>query len=1047
MLDGSGTRAVDADVAIRGDRIVAVGDLSGAEAGEVLDAEGLVVAPGFIDGHSHAAFGLTDSALSAARPQLAQGVTTVIVNPDGGGLADLGTQREAMLQDGLGVNVIQLVPYGAVRSAVMGEEDRAPTAAERKRLQARVEEGMQEGTVGLSTGLFYPPGAYTETEEIVEAARVASRHGGVYQSHVRDEGGYSVGVLAANRELIEIARRAQLPAIHTHIKAFGPREWGLSDELVGQIEDARSEGVPVFADLYPYRAAGGSVAGILIPRDALSGGAEALRKRIRDDSTVRSRVLSGIRESIELEGGPSRIQLRSVAPAPRLEGETLEEAAERRDTRPAPLALELFMEGGAGFVTFGMKEEDIETFLRQPWTMVASDGGLSGKGDELPHPRSYGTFARVIDTYVRERDVLDLSEAIRRMTGLYRDAYPISDRGLLEEGMKADVVVFDPERVRAPATYLEPRQLAEGMVHVLVNGRPAIRNGDFTDLRAGRVLQPTGGSGDGRSPEGRSESEAARVDSVFADFDDTRSPGCAVGVRREGETLLARGYGMANLEHGVPITPESVFRIGSVSKQFTAAAVLLLAGDGVLSLDDPVREWVPDLPEVYADVTVRQLVHHTSGVRDYLGLMTLAGIREDDYVDDRDVLEMLARQRSLNFEPNSEFLYSNSGYFLLGRVVEAASGRSLREFAADRLFGPLGMDHSHFHDRPDHLVPERATGYEPREQGGYRRAVTTLPIVGDGSVFTSLRDFFRWTENLDRPSIGEPGFGERMTRKGILSSGDTIDYAAGLRVDRYRGLRRVSHGGAFVGYRAGMIRFPEQDFAGVALCNRSDAEPMEKLERVAEIYLRSEMGPPEKADEADEDEASEESREAVPAPDSEQLRAYTGRYYSPELDAVYRISLSGDTLHLEVGNRLDGALEPTGEAGVFERSFLTLRFPPSPGERAASFEVDAGRVRGITFERVDTGEQTDVHLPVPGATARVATASPRRTLPRRRSTRAPVHGPPIPVIRGRTPRIFRPPSGRRCCLDRGPSRRLQPHSQFLLHPSVGRARDEGKLVG
>lgn len=952
VLDGTGAPPTAADVGIRGDSIAEVGDLSGAEAGEVLEAEGLVVAPGFIDGHSHAAFGLTDSALSAARPQLAQGVTTVIVNPDGGGLADLGTQREAMLQDGLGVNVIQLVPYGSVRSAVMGEEDRPPTAAERKELRARVAEGMEEGAIGLSTGLFYPPGAYTETEEIVEAARVASRHGGVYQSHVRDEGGYSVGVLAANRELIEVARRADLPVIHTHIKAFGPREWGLSDELVGQIEDARSEGLPVFADLYPYRAAGGSVAGILIPRGALSGGAEALRKRIRDDSTVRSRVLSGIRESIELEGGPSRIQLRSVASAPRLEGRTLEEAAKRRGTRPAPLALELFMEGGAGFVTFGMKEEDLETFLRQPWTMIASDGGLSGEGDELPHPRSYGTFPEVIDTYVREHDVLDLPEAIRRMTGLYREAYPISDRGLLEEGTKADVVVFDPERVRAPTTYLEPRQLAEGMVHVLVNGRPAIRDGSFTGARAGRVLQAAGESEEAPSASGAGASEAKRVDSVFAAFDDTRSPGCAVGARREGETLLARGYGMANLEHGVPITPESVFRIGSVSKQFTAAAVLLLAGDGVLSLDDSVREWVGELPDAYEGVTLRQLMHHTSGVRDYLTLMTLAGKRAEQYYDDQEVLDLLARQESLNFEPGNEFLYSNSGYFLLGKVVEAASGRSLRAFAADRIFGPLGMERSHFHDRPDHLVPARATGYEPRKGDGYRRDVTNLPMVGDGGVFTSVRDFFRWTENFAGSSIGGPQFGERMTRRGILSSGDTTDYAAGLRVDRYRGLRRTSHGGAFVGYRAGMVRFPEHEFSAVAVCNRSDAEPMEKLGRVAEIYLGPEMGPPE---EADEDRGSEESREAPPAPDLERLRAYTGRYYSSELDAVYRIALEGDTLRLEVGNRLDGKLGTPGQPGVFERPDLTLRFPANPGDRAAEFELAADRVRGIRFERVGDG--------------------------------------------------------------------------------------------
>jgi len=445
---------------------------------------------------------------------------------------------------------------------------------------------------------------------------------------------------------------------------------------------------------------------------------------------------------------------------------------------------------------------------------------------------------------------------------------------------------------------------------------------------------------------------AARVDSVFAAFDDTRSPGCAVGVRRKGETLLARGYGMANLEHGIPITAESVFRIGSVSKQFTAAAVLLLARDGALSLDDPVREWVPELPaEPYAGVTVRQLVHHTSGVRDYLTLMTLSGKRGEDYFDDTAVVEMLARQDALNFRPGTDHLYSNSGYFLLGKIVQAASGRSLRAFAEERIFGPLGMDHSHFHDRPDHLVPKRATGYDPQEEGGYRRSVTALPMVGDGGVYTSVRDFFRWSENLSDPSVGGEDFVDRMTRRGVLSSGDTIDYAAGLLVGRHRGLRRVSHGGAFVGYRAGMTRFPERSFSAVALCNRSDVAPWEKLEAVAEIYLGSEMTPP---DEPEEEPAGEESEDGDGDEDSwspgpETLRRYEGRYASPELGAVYRIEIREGALRLVVGNGLDGELEP-GDEGTFERSFLTLRFTDG-GERPTGFELDAGRVRGITFER------------------------------------------------------------------------------------------------
>ncbi len=489
VVDGTGVPARVADVLIRGTEIDFVGEVEEAEALEVVDATGLHVAPGFLDGHSHAAQGLSDPELSDARALLAQGVTSVIVNPDGGGQVDLAAQQEAFLADGIGVNVFQLVPHGSLRREVMGDEDRAPTAEELEAMRAAVREGMEAGALGLSTGLFYVPGNYAETDELIELARVASEYGGVYHSHVRDEGGYSVGVLASNEELIRIAREADLPAIHSHIKAFGPREWGLSEELSTRIEAARSEGLEIFADLYPYEAAGGSVAGILIPREELAGGREALLDRVEGDPEERERIINGIRHSIELEGGADRIQFRRIAHAPELEGMTLAEAAEERGTDPAILALDLELAGGAGFITFGMLEDDIEAFMARPWTMIASDGGLSRMGEGVPHPRNYGAFTRVIETYVMERGVLELEEAIRRMTSLYGEAFPIRDRGVLEEGYAADVVVFDLDRVHEATSYLDPHHLSEGMTHVLVNGSFAIRDGEFTGERAGRTLR------------------------------------------------------------------------------------------------------------------------------------------------------------------------------------------------------------------------------------------------------------------------------------------------------------------------------------------------------------------------------------------------------------------------------------------------------------------------------------------------------------------------------------------------------------------------------
>ncbi len=488
VIDGTGAPARLADILIRDGVIAHVGTVEGVEAREVVDATGLYVAPGFLDGHSHAAQGLSDPELSAGRPLLAQGITSVVVNPDGGGAVDLVEQREALLEDGLGVNVYQLVPHGSLRREVMGPEDRAPTEEELERMRELVEAGMEAGALGLSTGLFYVPGNYAETEEVIELARIAARHGGVYHSHVRDEGGYSVGVLASTDEVIRIAREADLPAIHTHIKAFGPREWHLSGEIIQRIDAARDEGLAVFADLYPYEAAGGSVAGILIPREELADGRSALLERVEADPAERERLLEGIARSIELEGGAARIQFRSISHAPDLEGMTLAAAAEARDVEPATLALELELAGGAGFITFGMLEEDIERFMAQPWTMIASDGGLVPMGEGVPHPRNYGAFSRVIELYVLERGVIGLEEAIHRMTALYREAYPIGDRGLLAEGQAADVVVFHPEAIRERTSYLDPHHLSEGMTHVLVNGRFAIRDGAFTGERAGQLL-------------------------------------------------------------------------------------------------------------------------------------------------------------------------------------------------------------------------------------------------------------------------------------------------------------------------------------------------------------------------------------------------------------------------------------------------------------------------------------------------------------------------------------------------------------------------------
>jgi CubicO group peptidase (beta-lactamase class C family) len=330
------------------------------------------------------------------------------------------------------------------------------------------------------------------------------------------------------------------------------------------------------------------------------------------------------------------------------------------------------------------------------------------------------------------------------------------------------------------------------------------------------------------------------VDAIFSAYDRTDSPGCALGVIRDGDFVYRRGYGMANLEYDLPLGAQSIFRIGSTSKQFTATAIALLAEDGKISLDDPVRRYFPEFPAWADAMTIRQLVHHTSGMRDYLELAFLAGKADDaDYYTDQWVLDLLARQRETNFPAGTQYLYSNSGYLLLAHIVERVTGQTLRQYAEEHIFGPLGMRHTHFHDDHNEIVPRRATGYAPAEAGGYRISVTTLDIVGDGSVFTTIDDLLLWDRNFydNRLGKGGPGLITTLTTSGALNSGESLDYAFGLAIEDFHGSPMISHGGAFVGYRAEMVRLPQQRLSAAVLCNRSDAAPDQLARKVVMHYL------------------------------------------------------------------------------------------------------------------------------------------------------------------------------------------------------------------
>ncbi len=488
VLDGSGNSWIRADVAIAGDRIAAVGRLAGATAARTIDATSLYVAPGFIDTHSHAGPGLATAALSPAAPLLAQGITTVLVNPDGGGPVDLVAQRAALAKVGLGINVGQLVPHGSVREAVLGMQARITTDAELAQMRDLVRRGLQEGAWGLSSGPFYAPGSYSDTRELVELAKVAAEFGGVYQSHIRDESDYTIGVLAAVDEVIAVAREAKLPGIVTHAKALGPSTWGFGAAIVMRIERARADGLEVWADHYPYAAGATSLAAALLPRWAQAGGREEQQKRFADPAT-RAKIRAEMADNLVRRAGADRIQFRRVVQDPSLEGKTLAEVARARGQDAIDVALELLEKGNVSIVSHAMHDDDVRALMRPAWTMTASDGDLVPFGEGVPHPRTYGTFPRKIRRYVLDEPVVTLEHAIRSMTSLPARVFRMPDRGELRPGTHADVIVFDLGRVRDTATYTDPHRLAEGMVHVFVNGRPAVSDGKQTEERAGRVLR------------------------------------------------------------------------------------------------------------------------------------------------------------------------------------------------------------------------------------------------------------------------------------------------------------------------------------------------------------------------------------------------------------------------------------------------------------------------------------------------------------------------------------------------------------------------------
>jgi dihydroorotase/N-acyl-D-amino-acid deacylase len=491
VIDGSGAARYRADVGIRGDRVVRISrtPIAPGQAKRVIDATGKTIAPGFIDLHAHLDPLLR---LPAAESHVRQGVTLALGGPDGTSPLPLAPYMDSATAIGLGINVAYLVGHNSVRREVMGTQNRAPTADELQRMRRLIAQGMAQGAFGMSTGLRYIPGFYSKIDEVVALAKVAADSGGIYTSHLREEG---LGLMDGVREAIEIGRQAGIPVVLTHHKAIGRPMWGASVRTLAMVDSARTQGVDVQMDQYPYTASSTSIS-VLIPPWALAGGDSALARRVAD-RVLRDSIERGIVEFLLNDRGGGdlkRVQFGRVSWMPELEGKTLHDWAVMRGIDPvperaAPLVIEAELKGGASMIYHVIDEGDVQRIMRHPQTMIASDGRLSKPGEGQPHPRGYGTFPRVLGRYARELKLLTLEQAVHKMSGMPARRLGLTDRGLLREGAMADVVIFDAATVADRATFENPHQYPAGVSEVLVNGVLMVDAGTFTTARPGRVLR------------------------------------------------------------------------------------------------------------------------------------------------------------------------------------------------------------------------------------------------------------------------------------------------------------------------------------------------------------------------------------------------------------------------------------------------------------------------------------------------------------------------------------------------------------------------------
>ncbi len=725
IVDGTGAPWYVADLAIDEGKIVAIGRIDKQQAETVLDATGMIVAPGFIDMMGQTASPMMEDPKTAIN-LLTQGITTI--NAGEGGSAAPLTEQEgkqkgyttmaeyfALLESsGLPVNVVQTIGHTQVRSIVLGDVDRRPSDEELQQMRALVAEAMQAGAIGVSTALIYPPAVYAQTKEIGELVAEAGKVGGRYYTHMRNEGDR---LLEAIDEALEIGRYGNAPVHIFHLKAAGQQNWGKMPSAIAKIQQSRAEGFQVTADIYPYVNNGLGISALIHPRH-FGSGFSALIDRL-DDPSLRTEIRQEMETTTGWEnwyrhaGSDWNRIVIGQSNVPRYrehDGSTVQEIAEAVGEDPWDTFFTL-VRNGAFALPQTMSDANKILAMQQEFVSFCTDVGPAGGSRSASHPRAFGSFPRLLSRYVRELGAISLPRAIAQASAAAANNVMAYDRGRIAIGLAADVIVFDYERLTDNANFQDPHAVSEGMHHVIVNGQLVLKDGKQTDALPGRVL---------RGPGYRADRAAWKVatgpaDPRFAAFDrrigefmkQHRVPGVAVALTDGGKLVFARGYGYADVASGDPVEATSLFRIASISKPITAVAILQLVEQGKLSLDDKVFDVLDFEADIRAagdqfdprcrDITIEQLLQHRGGWdRDQSFDAMFQSVRFAEQVglpppaDARAVIRAMFSQR-LDFDPGARYAYSNFGYCLLGRVIETVTDQSYEQYVQQHVLKPIGI--------------------------------------------------------------------------------------------------------------------------------------------------------------------------------------------------------------------------------------------------------------------------------------------------------------------------------------------------------------------